>query len=729
MRLSRRFALILVGPPLIVLLPLALWFLATVLRLSGADALRLTLIAATSYAIGAIAFAWSVSERIARLDTDIAAGGDLSRDVSEALGLAELSALIFWVGWGMLLAAAGAAVLMPTSSGLQYFLEAALIIAAPAMAWSYWAGKQMLVGAVPPSAALAYHGRTYSVGVKIAMVFIGFFVVSAGALVLLVSSHVGERLRVAGIDGEAIAADVLRYGLLIAALTAIVFAAATYFLARDVTSPMTELIRVSSEMADGRFDTEPRIFSDDEMGRLAESFGVTRANLRTLIARVGSSGSAVTAGVRLMSGGTENLLSGAREQDRLTEESAVAVDQVRSEARSVLEAADTVTELTFDSAGRATELTASSIEVAKRMDELFQSVEKSSSATLELEASAGEMSNRTMRLAGIGSDVLVFVTEMDASVEAITKTAAATADLSTEVRNNALAGRAAVDATVNGIRVAQESTQRTAGAFDALQQSLGQIDKILLFIDELTNRTNLLSLNAAIIAAQAGQNDFGFSVIADEVRELAERTRSATKEIAAIIRNVQPITRQAVDALSEGVTSVDRTVELAHDASEALETILSSADQSLEMARSISSAMKEQTQASRHLRDVTTSVSETIAEIHRSTESQAEATRMMAQEAERVRDIALQVKRATNEQTLSGGGIANAMEQIAGDIKLIRDRLQRQLEHAEQIAGASRVTLSIARRNSSIAEEFTQALTSINQSGQGFEEEVARFKV
>src|SRR5581483_8812804 len=294
------------------------------------------------------------------------------------------------------------------------------------------------------------------------------------------------------------------------------------------------------------------------------------------------------------------------------------------------------------------------------------------------------------------------------------------ADLSQQVQQNADEGRKAVRDTVEGIRHAQSSTRKTSEAFESLQQSLGQIDQILLFIDEVTNRTNLLSFNAAIIAAQAGQNDFGFSVIADEVRQLAERTRSATKEISTILRGLQPVTRQAMDAMNEGVTRVDDTVALANNAVAALETILGSASKSLEMSQSISAALQEQTRATRHLHAVTAKMSDTISEIDRGTQGQAEATRLLAGEAERVRDIASLVQEASREQLASAGGIARAMEEIAAGVKLIGERLVRQITHTDQVAGASKVTLTIARKNDDIANQFSAALMALVESGRAF---------
>ena len=721
MSFTRRFAAVQLAPPLLLALPAALLFLRHVMSISGDGMLRIAGIAAAAYVAGAAMFALLIAPSTRVVEQAVAGKRDPSESVSRCLDRTELAAAILWIGWGLILAMAGSGLLLPTFLGIQYFAEAALIVAAPAMAWSYWTGKQMLTSHA--GALLAgYAGRPWSVGVKIAMVFIGFFAVSVGAIVLVVSSRVAQSL------GEAEAYRIGSFSLMVAMMTATIFAVATWFLARDITSPMRVLVTLAQEMADGRFDTEHRIFSDDQVGELARSFATTRETLRMLIGRVRSSGGVITEGVVTMTAGTSSLIGGALEQTGLAEESTLALRRVTDEARSVLEDVERVAELTGDSASRASELRASSHEVGRRAVELFSSAEQSSTAANEIDAAAREMARRSMELSGVGSEVLAFVSQMEATIAQITRTGATTADLSVEVRQNAGAGEAAVEATVAAIRKTQESMRRITTVFDSLQQGLGQIDRILEFIGEVTRKTHLLSLNAAIIAAHAGDADSGFSVIADEVRELAERTGSSTKEISGIIRNVRPLTREALTALEEGVASVDETVALAQKASGGLATIRTSTDRSLEMTHSVSASLEDQAEASRHLHRVIGQMSDNVAEMHRATEGQAEATRMLAAEAERVHDVARQVKRATEEQTEVEDGIARAMEAIAADVRMIRDRLGNQIQHTQQIAANSDVTLTIAHRNNGVAEQFGVALGELLRHGQQFAVDVARFR-
>ncbi|HXH39596.1 MAG TPA: methyl-accepting chemotaxis protein, partial [Thermoanaerobaculia bacterium] len=823
---SRKYIIWLLVPPAVVIGPLSFIFLSQVIAMSFCAVSSIVGLFAVFFLLNAAVIWMGLTPLAEAVEEAVRHSKDASEAATRCLERTELLTLALWGAGSVLFAVVASLIVMPTALGFGYFFVSACIGAFPSVIWAYAAGKRLLSDHASHGGALRYTGRRFPLGRKIAIVFIGSFLISFAALVALISSKVSttlEQLAIAsasdrfqrvydsanlsakidpGIvdtlreyvpsdyavaiiskggamrtsiqdsltpaevseirrlgngdstafisphvarfarlkDGsilvltvpwspyQGIPRQITFYTIVIALFTLIAFVAAALFLSRDVAGPVRAIRALAADMAQGNFNTTARVFSDDEVGELAGSFGETRANLRRLLGRVGGSGSTITQGVLVITGGTESLLLRARDQSALTESSSLAVENVRGGIGGVLGAADTVTELTQDASSRALELQASSEEVARSMDYLFQSVEKTSSSTTEMNASMNEMSGRTEVLAGIGEEVLSFVAEMDSTIAELRASAQSTADISRQVREDAEAGGGAVAKTVDGINISRDVTNSTAETLDDLQRSVGQINQIVNVIEEITNRTNLLALNAAIIAAQAGEHGRGFTVVADEIRELAERTRGSTKEISAIVKAVQSGSKQAATKMQEGVRRVEDNVRLADDASTSLAKIVGSAAHSYEMATKISRALEDQAQASRHLHEVASRMSDHIAEINRASREQARGTQLLAVEADRVREIAAQVRNATDEQSLAGRGITAALEKIAEDARAMRDSLDRQLRETDRIADASKTMLDIAQANDAIAREFNTTVQSLVTSGKDFESEVARFR-
>ena len=147
------------------------------------------------------------------------------------------------------------------------------------------------------------------------------------------------------------------------------------------------------------------------------------------------------------------------------------------------------------------------------------------------------------------------------------------APLNERVQNALIAGGQAVDETTGGMLRIKRSVDQTAIKVTELGAKSDQIGAIVETIDDIAEQTNLLALNAAIEAARAGEQGKGFAVVADEVRKLAERSSRATKEIAALIAEVQAGTTAAVKAMQGGALEVETGAELADQAAGALKEI------------------------------------------------------------------------------------------------------------------------------------------------------------
>ena len=201
------------------------------------------------------------------------------------------------------------------------------------------------------------------------------------------------------------------------------------------------------------------------------------------------------------------------------------------------------------------------------------------------------------------------------------------ANLSAQVARQSLAaagkGTVAVQDSIKGMNEIREQIQETSKRIKRLGESSQEIGEIVELISDITEQTNVLALNAAIQAASAGDAGRGFTVVAEEVQRLAERSGEATKQIAAIVKTIQTDTQGAVSAMEESTRGVVEGAKLSDAAGQALAEIGDVSQNLAQLIESISDATRTQA-------DSATSVAGKMQDILRVTEQTTARTQKTA---------------------------------------------------------------------------------------------------
>ncbi|MCB0211737.1 MAG: HAMP domain-containing protein [Anaerolineae bacterium] len=168
--------------------------------------------------------------------------------------------------------------------------------------------------------------------------------------------------------------------------------------------------------------------------------------------------------------------------------------------------------------------------------------------------------------------------EITSAVAQVASNAQAGAQGAAQAAQAARSGTQTVAETVQGMNSIKIKVDSSAGKVQALGQRSDQIGAIVETIEDIASQTNLLALNAAIEAARAGEHGKGFAVVADEVRKLAEKSTTATGEIAELIRDIQQTVNEAVVAMNESAAEVETGVARANSAGAALANIVQASE-------------------------------------------------------------------------------------------------------------------------------------------------------
>lgn len=235
------------------------------------------------------------------------------------------------------------------------------------------------------------------------------------------------------------------------------------------------------------------------------------------------------------------------------------------------------------------------------LDNFVKVLERVRKAAIDVQSSANEilLSSEEMSSGAMQQDQEITntssaVEQLTVSMKQVSNNAEASAEAARRALDAAEQGNRSVRDTLEGMQRIRSSVQATAKRIKALGDRSLEISEIVKVINDITEQTNLLALNAAIEAARAGEAGRGFGVVADEVRKLAEHSRSATKDIAALIKAIQAETNDAVIVMEEGTKEVEIGAKLADQAGRALDAISSVVRQSAELVQEISLASKQQ---------------------------------------------------------------------------------------------------------------------------------------
>ena len=271
-------------------------------------------------------------------------------------------------------------------------------------------------------------------------------------------------------------------------------------------------------------------------------------------------------------------------------------------------------------------------------DSVNYTVEELRTLVSQVQGTVGRVTDTTQQVENTSTELLAASTEQLREIretgEAVLQMAgrinqvSAQAQQTAEVARRSLAaaetGRDAVQNTIGGMNTMRDQIQETSKRIKRLGESSQEIGEITELISDITEQTNVLALNAAIQAASAGEAGRGFSVVAEEVQRLAERSGDATRQIAALVKAIQTDTQDAVGAMERSTQGVVENTKLSDAAGSALVDIDRVTRQLAELIEQISSNALEEAKSANV-------VAANIQHIFAVTEQTGEGTRSTAQ--------------------------------------------------------------------------------------------------
>jgi methyl-accepting chemotaxis protein len=356
--------------------------------------------------------------------------------------------------------------------------------------------------------------------------------------------------------------------------------------------------------------------------------------------------------------------------------------------RAITKSVDTLADVARGSSRGIDGVTDASTVVQETSATLVSAVGEVASALGALRGAASSVQNGIGALRSQAHETARSMSLMEGSAKTVREAATRTASLASAVSTDAERGATAVTRSADGVDQIRETAVHLRGAMHDLVQRVEAVDRILAVIDEVTVETNVLALNASIIAAQAGEHGRGFGIVAEQIKGLAARVAKSTRESASVIDDVKLRARSAGQALIDAVEAVNVGDTLTHHAGLALGQILRSATEATEMARGIEERTVEQAEQAAAVRAAMTRVLTEVETAARATTEQARAADRIAETVERLKALAPDLSMRSLEQSAGAKEVRQAIARVSAMAEELRN-VQAEQTRASEIVFAS----------------------------------------
>ncbi len=502
-------------------------------------------------------------------------------------------------------------------------------------------------------------------------------------------------------------------------------------ISRGIAMPLNSMVANLREIAEGEADLTKTldVSTRDEIGSLADSFNHFVKRLRGIIEKTRSTAGSLFEGTQTIRNRFGEMNNAANQQTKALEQAHQSVTEIGQSAGEVADNVSTLVASVQQSSAATHELESTTFVIAEQMENLFGIISDLSSSIHQLSSSNEQIDGNIIELSHNARKTSLAAEELEQATITIKESAEQTSQLAQQATNESLEGKAAVQDTILGISELQLMLEQAHLAIKDLGKRSDAIGNIVNVIADVADQTNLLALNAAIIAAQAGEHGQGFAVVAEEIRDLAERTSVSTKEISEIVENLQQGTQTAVATFEAGSLRAQQEVARSHAAGEALKKLHESSISSTEQITGIARQTQKQSEENRKITQAVLDFSSMLEQIASSIGQQTASTRNLSNAAESMKNIAAKVKNSTLEQGRGSQQIAQSMEHIQQMIEVIDDATRAQHDRSNEVVESVAMVHRIAEENAERTGDMDSVVKNLSEQAALLQKEIGAFKV
>jgi methyl-accepting chemotaxis protein len=366
--------------------------------------------------------------------------------------------------------------------------------------------------------------------------------------------------------------------------------------------------------------------------------------------------------------------------------------------------------------------------VSDAMRAYSASVYETSASVEEMLASVNETENNVEGLAQSTEQTASSIFQIGKSISEVRDHVSHTAACSEDVQRRAIEGMEAMALTLRAMEEIELSSNTSFDSISRLAVQSEQVGEILAVIHDVVKQTNLLSLNASIISAQAGESGKAFAVVAEEVRNLAHRTAQSAGQIDNLLQNIREETIRVHQYVSTGKDKAAEGVKVAAKTNESLGKIGESAAEVLEMVRRIVSATNEEANGSQLISTEAAKNIERVKQVTKAVHEQNRSSSQMVATLGRMEDLSRQISTAIQEQVQGIKHYTQGLHEDNENIRKLNEMALAEGVSAGTVVAFVEETGRLIEANAAKSSGIMADIGAIAQLTYCLEEEIAEFK-
>jgi methyl-accepting chemotaxis protein len=498
-----------------------------------------------------------------------------------------------------------------------------------------------------------------------------------------------------------------------------------------ITRPVDRTVEMLKGIADGRGDLTRRleVTSDDEIGMLGSSFNRFVEGMQYLVKDIIGVSRGVSKASRETGASSAEIIGAVGRQLKAVDETFGAIKEMDASIKTVAEDAEVLSMSTVSVSGSSRAMSVSVDEVKANIEKLFHSGSSTASSIKHIVVSINQVASHVEELFSRTEEIVSSIADIGSRVKLVESYSRTQAELAEKVREDAEdLGLASVVKTREGIEKLNTELHSASDVVNRLGERSIEIGRILTVINDIADTTQLLALNATILAAQAGEHGKGFGVVARQIKDLATKTTASTKEISGLITHVQSESSTAVDSMRRSLEKARDGVSLSRDAQKALMQILDSAKRSFEKAKMIERVTVDQTKGVGQISSVAQVISAMVGEIKTASGEQSTAADEIMKDTVLMKESMERVRKSTIEQSRESRQVTEAIFRVVEKIDRVAASTSDQEMLSRRMVAAIETVRAAAEDSAHAAAMLEETVRAMNEQADALKSAVGSFK-